>query len=183
MAKSTVTLGQAPALSQPQKLADEQGKALPPEPIPEVAKAKQIRVRNATPKLKFRYLKNRMITLRDIDTPIIPSRAVNAFTTHGQSIVHEFDLSTIHTVSLRDENPKVLTQLPNMSKSHHERLITQAEQTAVANRLWNDMIRYELSHYVEDGTLEIVEDPFDGREVTESDYEGAVSLHRSHQNS
>lgn len=177
MAK-TIPASQAAALSRPQKLTDNNGTVLTPEPVSEAAKAKQIRVRNAVPILTFRYLKNRFITLKDVETPIIPTRIIEAHTTHGIATVPEFDLSKLHKVKLRDENPRVMKKIPGMQDSHYDKIVNQAEQTAVANRLWNDMLRYELSNYVEDGTIEIVEDPFDGREVTESDYEGAVAVHR-----
>jgi hypothetical protein len=175
----TVSFDSAAALSRPQVLSDEHGKPTPPQPVSEAAQAKQIRVRNEVPKLKFKYLKNRLITLRDIATPIIPSKPVDAYTTHGIATVHEFDLSALHEVTLRDEIPQKRKMLPNMSDSMLEKLNEQAEQTAVANRLWNDMIRYELGSFVENGTIEIVDDPFQGREVTDSDYEGAVAIHRA----
>jgi len=171
MPRSTVSVNQAAALSAPQRIIDDK------KPSEEQPK-KGIRVRREVPLLKFRFVKNRFITLKELATPIIPSRPVEVVTNKGTSTVHEFDLSVIHSIELRDEEPRIRPRTDTMTDSFFEKIQDQAEKTAVENRMWNDMIRYDVASYVENGTLEIVDDPFDGREVTESEYDSAVMIHR-----
>lgn len=76
----------------------------------------------------------------------------------------EFDLDFVHKVELKPELPRISKKLPGMSDAHHQKLCDLAYVGATEAKAYNDRIREKVYHYVDDGTLELVSDPFDARD-------------------
>ena len=163
------------ALSKRPVILDIEGKPEKEKPVPASAKIKQSRIEEHIPYITFRFLVNRRIDLGDGENYAIPSRPREAMTSDGPILIEDFNLEKIHRIRLRDENPK-LREKGSLSDSMYNKILEAAEETAVKNRYLNDIVRYNLESYVVNGTIEILEDPFDGRIVTDSDYAAARDI-------
>ena len=155
---------------------DAEGKRVKPTAPSKTAQEKRIRSLGAVSYLTFKYLLNRMINLRDEQMYSIPTKLVEKMTSRGPATVPDFDMEFIHKIQLRDEKPNIPPRTESMSEAYFLKIEDAAQDQAVRNRASNDMVRYLLDGYVQNGTIEIIDDPFNGRQVTSSEFLGALNL-------
>lgn len=157
------------------------------------------RTKSPKPYLEFKFLKNAMIDIGDAKHYRVPSDMRNlpnpqAPLKHGKPrsaaeatmirldepdtyiTMPYFDFDKVHKVELQDELPRVPKKMPGMSDDHHQKLCDQAYERAARAKNFNDAIRTRVYHYVDDGTLEVVSDPFEGEDIVEGLAELAESL-------
>ena len=78
-----------------------------------------------------------------------------------------FDLEHIHKIELLDERPRVPKRAAGMSDGMFEKLCDAAYEKAAQAAQHNDEIRRRVYHYVDQGILEVIADPFAGSDEVE----------------
>ena len=113
------------------------------------------------PYLSFKYLKNHQINLGDDKQYPIPMRMAEQMTPLGRNAsMPIFDMDYEHKVTLRDEIPRLPVRPDGMSQAYHEKICDKAYSRAGEAKESNDKVREAIQHYVDDGTLEVTNDPF-----------------------
>ncbi len=143
----------------------------PVEVVEAVTPGKRIRDMTDKVYISFKFLKNRRIALRDGREYYIPVVMREVQTEKGMTTLPDFDLEHIHKIELKPEEPLIRPK-GSMSATMYARLVEGAELQAYKNQCHNDVLRYNLAGYVENGTVEIVDDPYDYRSVSASEYDG-----------
>jgi len=145
----------------------------------------------STPYLEFKYLKNVMISLGNLEQYAIPLtmqmvenpfhadtrplglRAARTSDDDALLLLPVFDMEYVHKVTLQDETPALPKKLAGMSQQHHSKLCDQAYERAVAAKNSNDELRRRVHAYVKSGILELVSDPFNPESQPEAPAETA----------
>lgn len=135
-----------------------------------------------TPYLEFKMLRNTMVYLGTAQTVTIPSdmrmeklervehnphRPVTIGSAAAQALRPIFYMDTVHRIELKNERPVIPKKMPGMSDAYHEKLCDQAYERAAQAKVFNDEIRKRVYSYVQNGTMELVSDPFAGEEEVE----------------
>jgi hypothetical protein len=82
-------------------------------------------------------------------------------------VTPHFSLDYVHKIELKDERPRIPKKAAGMSDAMHGTLCDAGYKKAAEAKAYNDRIRAKVYHYVEQGALELVSDPFAGNEVVE----------------
>jgi hypothetical protein len=120
--------------------------------------------------LEFKYLLNRTVDIGG-ETAFIPM-VQKMVQRNGHMVLEpQFDMNKVHKILLSDEEPAIPT--PEETEGMSEKLIADltddAHMAAREARKHNDVIRQNCYHYVKNGTIEIVRDPFKMRVVKLND--------------
>jgi hypothetical protein len=143
-----------------------------------------------TPYLEFKFLKNVSIELGTPQRFSIPTDMRAQPNPHAKRKPGEgpdyfsekepetyitlpfFDMNHVHKLELKNERPIIPTKLAGMSETYHSKLCDAAYERAAEAKIFNDGVRARVNSYVENGTLEIVNDPF----ASEDEVEGLAEL-------
>jgi len=114
-----------------------------------------------TPYLTFKYLRNHQISLGDDKQYPIPMTMIEQMTPLGKNAtMPSFDMEHEFKVTLKDEVPRLPVRPEGMSMTYFEKICDKAYSRAGEAKEANDKVREAIQHYVDDGTLEVLNDPF-----------------------
>lgn len=124
--------------------------------------------------LEFKYLKNHVIDIgdgklypirfemREINTPFTREVSYGGGKprVENRAIMPVFFMDDVHRVELEDETVMAPEAVEGMSARLIQELEDEAFKASMVARAKNKIIRAKVAHYVKDGTIELVSDPF-----------------------
>jgi hypothetical protein len=114
--------------------------------------------------IKFRYRRNRMLTIGG-ESYLIPVKPARVREVRGWSngqpahaLFHDFDMAYEHTVSLPSCSPQPVRKREDWSPEFHAKVQERAMEAALEARERVAQIRQDILHHVSVGNIEVTED-------------------------